>query len=205
MHRGTFITLEGIEGCGKTTQMNLLADYLRSKKIDVLITREPGGTKIGDEIRKILLNPEAKGMDYRAEVLLYIASRAQHVSEVIAPALEEGKFVLCDRYVDSTLAYQGFGRGLPLNKLIDINRWATQDINPHLTIFLYYPTEDGLKRATIKESDRMEQESIEFHRRVQDGFLKLAQLYSERYRIVDATGKKEEVHERIVKVLDEFL
>ncbi len=205
MHRGIFVTLEGVEGCGKTTQMNLLADYLRGKNFDVLTTREPGGTEIGDELRKVLLNPETKEMDYRAEVLLYTASRAQHVSEIIVPALEEGKLVLCDRYIDSTLAYQGFGRGLSLSKLIDINRWATQDINPHLTILLYFPTEDGLKRATTKEADRIEQEDIEFHRRVQDGFLKLAQRYSERYQIVDATGKEREVHEKIVKVLNEFL
>ncbi|HDP69185.1 MAG TPA: dTMP kinase [Actinobacteria bacterium] len=205
MHRGIFITLEGVEGCGKTTQMSLLAKYLKNKGFNVLVTREPGGTKIGDEIRKILLNPDSKEMDYRTETLLYTASRAQHVSEVIAPSLEEGKVVLCDRYIDSTLAYQGFGRGLSLNKLIDVSRWATCDINPHLTILLFFPTEDGLKRATSKEADRIEQEDIEFHRRVQDGFLKLARLYSERYQIVDAAGSQEEVHERIIKVLEEFL
>ncbi len=205
MHRGTFITLEGAEGCGKTTQIDLLAGYLRNKNFNVLVTREPGGTRIGDEVRNILLNPELKEMNYRTEVLLYTASRAQLVSEIIAPALEEGKMVLSDRYIDSTFAYQGFGRGLPLSKLIDINRWATQDINPDLTILLYFPTEDGLKRATVKKTDRMEQEDIEFHRRVQDGFLNLAQLYPDRYQVIDAAGSEEEVHKKILKVLEEFL
>ncbi len=205
MQRGTFITLEGIEGCGKTTQLEMLETFLKSKGFDVLATREPGGTKIGNKIRDIILSVESAEMCDRAEVLLCLASRAQHLAEVIAPALEEGKIVISDRYVDSTIAYQGFGRGLSLEKLLDMNRWTTQDLNPHFTIVLNLPLEEGLKRARAKGTDRFEGESIQFHARVQDGFLKLAQLFDDRCAVVDATGSKEEVHKRVISALEEAL
>lgn len=205
MHRGKFITLEGIEGCGKTTQLKMLEEFLKSKGLDVLATREPGGTKIGNKIREIILSVESAEMNDRAEVLLCLASRAQHLAEVVAPALEEGKVVISDRYVDSTIAYQGFGRGLSLEKLLDMNRWTTQDLNPHLTIVLNLPLEEGLKRARAKGVDRFEGEGLDFHKRVQEGFLKLAELFDDRCLVVDATGSEEEVHRRVVKAIEEAL
>ncbi|MDI6799599.1 MAG: dTMP kinase [Actinomycetota bacterium] len=205
MHRGTFITLEGIEGSGKTTQLGLLEEFLKSKGFDVLATREPGGTRIGNKIRDIILSEDSAELNDRAEVLLCLASRAQHIAEVVAPALEEGKIVISDRYVDSTIAYQGFGRGLSLEKLLDMNRWTTQDLNPHLTIVLNLPLEEGLGRARAKGADRFEGESLEFHGRVQDGFMKLAQLFDDRCCVVDGSGSKEEVHQRVVSALQEAL
>lgn len=205
MHRGTFITLEGIEGSGKTTQLGLLEEFLKSKGFDVLATREPGGTRIGNKIRDIILSEDSAELNDRAEVLLCLASRAQHIAEVVAPALEEGKIVISDRYVDSTIAYQGFGRGLSLEKLLDMNRWTTQDLNPHLTIVLNLPLEEGLKRARARGADRFEGESLEFHGRVQDGFIKLAQLFEDRCRVVDASGSKEKVHQRVALAVQEAL
>ncbi|HAW59968.1 MAG TPA: dTMP kinase [Actinobacteria bacterium] len=205
VRKGFFITFEGIEGSGKSTQMKLLAAHLRKKGCSVVTTREPGGTRIGNGIRRILLDPKFGEMDFRAEALLYAASRAQHVCEVIKPALDAGKVVISDRYVDSSLAYQVFGRGLLWEEIEKVNRWATGGLEPDLTILLYIPTEEGLSRAKESAADRIERESVEFHRRVQEGYKKLAQKFPERYSVVDATGSAESIHHKILQAVESRL
>ncbi|MCL6472308.1 MAG: dTMP kinase [Firmicutes bacterium] len=202
MKKGLFITFEGIEGSGKSTQIVLLADYLKAKGYNVVTTREPGGTLIGAAIRKILLDPELTLMDYHTEVLLYAADRAQHVAEVIKPALDKGEIVISDRYLDSSIAYQHYGRALPLDFILDINKRATQGLKPDLTILLAVPVSLGLKRATKLEADRIEQESIEFHNRVEAGFLQLAKHDPGRWHIIDGSMSVHEVHEEVVRVVE---
>jgi len=206
-----FITFEGIEGCGKTTQIGLLAERLRGRGRDILSTREPGGCPIADQIRAILLDAANSAMDSRTELLLYAAARAQHVAEVIRPALDAGRIVLCDRYTDATLAYQGFGRGLDRDLIARLNGIAAGDVRPDLTVLLDYPPEEGLVRARRRNQsqaganeDRFEQESGAFHRRVRQGYLDLA-AREERFRIVDARGSIDEVAGRVEAVVDQFL
>lgn len=200
-----FITFEGTEGAGKTTQMEMLGEYLNKKNYQVILAREPGGTIIGDRIRKILLNPEFKTMNPVTETLLYAASRAQYVTEVIKPALRAGKIIVSDRYIDSSYAYQSFGRGLNLKNIIEVNNWATEEILPDVTILFDLPAEVGLERIGNDFTDRMEQESIVFHRNVVKGFLKLAKKFPDRYRIIDATKDIYSVHSEVVKIVDKFL
>lgn len=203
--KGLFITFEGVEGSGKSTQIDLLKEFLSSKGYDVMTTREPGGTPIGDKIRKILLNPDFKEMDYRTEALLYAASRAQHVAEVITRALPKGRIVISDRYTDSSLAYQSFGRGLDQKRLESINKWATGDLDPDLTILLDIPADKGLKRTSRSLADRIEQENLEFHDRVSKGFLKVAKKFPKRIKIVDASRDVEEIHQEVVKIIGKLL
>jgi dTMP kinase len=200
-----FITFEGTEGAGKTTQMEMLGEHLKKKDYQIILARDPGGTIIGDRIRKILLNPEFKTMSPITEALLYAASRAQYVAEVIKPALRVGKIIISDRYIDSSYAYQSFGRGLNLKKIIDVNNWATEEIFPDLTILFDLPAEIGLERIGSDFTDRMEQESITFHRNVVKGFLKLAQKFPDRYRVVDATKDIYSIHFEVIKIVDKFL
>lgn len=201
---GFFISLEGIEGCGKTTQLRLLADWLRGAGHEVLTTREPGGCPIADQIRAILLTPQSRALVPRAELLLYAAARAQHVDEVVKPALLGGKIVLCDRYTDATLAYQGGGRGLDQTLIAELNALASGGLSPQLTLLLDLPVELGLGRATHRnqsnadQEGRFEQESLEFHRRVQAAYRQLAKAEPERFCLVDASGSVAQVHERIV-------
>lgn len=203
-----FITFEGIEGSGKTTQIQLLADELQRRGKTLLLTREPGGTAIGNQIRKILLSRENKNTVSLCELFLYAADRAQHVEELIRPALTEGKIVLCDRYADATTAYQEGGRQLPKDLVGQINSLACQGLKPDLTIFLDCPVELGLSRAQHRGAeqqdpeDRFEQETILFHRRVRDRYLQIAQEEKERFVILDGTGSIEEVQQRIVKLLN---
>jgi dTMP kinase len=205
-----FVTLEGIEGCGKTTQVVLLAERLRQRGLDVVVTREPGGCPIADAIRGILLHPDSSALDPRAELLLYAAARAQHVAEVIRPALQRGACVLCDRYLDATVAYQGYGRGLDLSLIAGLNTLATSGLVPHLTLLFDMPPEEGLLRANRRnaaqplDEDRFERESLEFHRRVRDGYLRLARS-QERFRLVDAAGTVEEVAARVMTIVDDAL
>ncbi len=205
MNRSWFITFEGIEGSGKSTQIELFRDYLELKGYSVLVTREPGGTKIGDQIRKILLNPDNKGLDPVAEAFLYASSRVQLVKEVIAPALEDGHIVLCDRYVDSSYAYQGFGRALSLDEIMSINKYSLDLALPDLTFLLYLPTEDGLRRATALGADRIERENIKFHKRVQEGYLELAKKFPKRIKIVEADHDIEQINKRLVEIFKEEL
>lgn len=189
---GCFITFEGPEGCGKTTQMKLLANCLAEKGSPVVLTREPGGCPIADKIREVLLDAANGGMVPLAELFLYAAARAQHVSEVITPALEAGKIVLCDRFTDATVAYQGHGRQLDLALIEQLNRLATGQLRPHLTILLDCPVEVGLERALARieattgaKEERFEQESIQFHHRVRTGYLQLAAAEPDRFVVID--------------------
>ncbi len=203
--RGLFITFEGPEGAGKSTQIRQLKRYLTDKGFAVIRTREPGGTFIGDEIRDILLDIDNKDMDYKVEALLYAASRAQLVKNIISPALTKGKIVLSDRFIDSSLAYQAYGRELPFDMILEINRWATSCLDPDLTFYLKLPAEEGLKRVEQGSADRIESEDLVFHQRVENGYKELAEIYNERYRIIDATEPKEKVLEKIIEEVDKVL
>lgn len=203
--KGLFITFEGVEGSGKSTQIDLLAEFLSEKGYEVVSTREPGGTAIGDKIRKIVLNPDFTEMDFKAEALLYAANRAQHVAEVIAPALAQGKIIISDRYTDSSLAYQSFGRGLDQKKVENISEWATGGLEPDLTILLDIPADKGLKRTSRSLADRIEQENIDFHDRVSKGFLKLAKKLPKRFKVIDATKDVDQIHQEVVKLVQKLL
>jgi dTMP kinase len=204
--RAVFITFEGIEGSGKSTQLQRLAALLRQRGGTVVTTKEPGGTAIADRIRAILLDSK-NVIDPIAEVLLFAASRRQHTVEVIRPASERGEIVLCDRYADSTLAYQGFGRLLNLDQLRTLNRWATGDLDPDLTVLFDLPEEAGLSRAVrrnskaVDDEGRFEAEDLRFHRRVREGYLALAGEEPSRFAVVDANGTIEEVFERTLAML----
>ncbi len=192
-----FISLEGIEGSGKSTQARLLKEFLVDRGIDTVQTVEPGGTGIGEQIRSILLEP-GNHMDSMTELLLYFASRAQHVKEVIVPALEAGKVVITDRFSDSTVAYQGYARGLDMNVIESLDRIVTGECRPSLTILLDLDVEDGIRRnRRAGKKDRFELEEVEFHRRVREGFLKIAEQDIKRVTMVDASGTPEDVHEKI--------
>ncbi|WP_026120862.1 dTMP kinase [Nocardiopsis potens] len=193
---GTFIVLEGGEGAGKSTQVGQLSVWLRDEGFEVVTTREPGSTRLGMRLRALLLDKEHTGMSPRAEALLYAADRADHVNEVILPALRRGAIVISDRYVDSTLAYQGAGRDLPVSEIARINDWATAGLVPQLTVLLDLPAEDGLARLG-GTTDRIEAESQEFHDRVRRGFLDLAERDAGRYLVVDARGAAEQVTREI--------
>lgn len=203
--KGAFIVFEGVEGAGKSTQIRLLREYLEREGYEVVTTQEPGGTRLGRAIREILLNPEFKEMDPKTEALLYLASRAQHVSEVIRPVLDQKKVVLCDRFFLSSLAYQGYGRGLGLKKITEINEWAVQGLAPDFTFVLLLPVEEGLKRATRHRIDRIERESLDFHRRVQEGFLALAKSSPQSLHVVDASRDREQIHHEIKEIVAPIL
>ena len=197
---GLFITFEGPEGSGKTTQIRLLAEWLRRSGCDVATTREPGGTRIGDAIRALLLDPDHGEMSPAAEILLFSAARAQHVSEVIRPQLNRGGVVVCDRFADSTLAYQGYGRGLDLAELRRITAFATGGLTPDLTVCLDLPAAEGLARklkADSAEWNRMEQEQLAFHERVREGYLALAAEAPARWVVIDATQPVAAIQEQI--------
>ncbi|MDD5730135.1 MAG: dTMP kinase [Candidatus Omnitrophica bacterium] len=187
--RTKFITFEGSEGCGKSTQSRLLYEYLKQKGFKVLYLREPGGTKISEKIRQLLLDAKNESMSRECELLLYMASRAQLVHEIIKPALKEGKIVICDRFLDSTLAYQGFGLGMDLDLIKYIGEFATLGVKPDLTILMDLPVEDGLKYRHLIE-DRIEKRSLNYHTRVRKGYLALARLYPKRVKIVKVDEDK---------------
>jgi dTMP kinase len=202
--RGLFISFEGLDGCGKSTQMDLLAEGLRERGYIVLITREPGGTPLGEAIRDLLLDPQNRGMSARAEALLYAAARAHLVEQVIRPALRDGQVVLCDRYLDSSLAYQGYGRGLGTDDIVTLNVWATDCLFPDLTVLL--DLDDSLRSTRLAAvPDRLEAENEEFHRAVAEGYRTLASLHPHRIRRVDATGTESEVQARVEAVVEEEL
>lgn len=193
---GKLITFEGVDGAGKTTQVALVAVALERQGYSVLTTREPGGTRLSESVRRLLLDPQFSEMAPATEALLYAAARSQLVNEVILPALQAGQVVLCDRFVDSTLAYQGYGRGLGLDLLYTVNAFALADLGPFFTILFDLAPEQGLQRFETRESDRLEQESASFHRRVRDGYLALAAAAPERIRVVDGSGTPDEVQAR---------
>ena len=205
MKKGLFITFEGIEGCGKSTQARMLKDFLIKAGKDVFLTREPGGPKIAEEIRKMLLSVNNKEMLPQTEVLLYMASRSQHTGEWIIPELEKGKTVISDRYYDSTFAYQGAARKID-GKLIDtIRRYATFGLVPDITFLVDLPEEIGLSRILAKDADRLEQESMEFHKRVREGFLVLARNEPERFAVLDGKKSIKEIHKEVIKIMNKEL
>ena len=199
--RGVFITLEGGEGSGKSTQLDLLARRLVAAELPVRVLREPGGTVVGEMVRTVLLDPDHVGLDAIAELLLYEASRAQLVAEVIEPALLAGDIVLCDRFYDSTTAYQGFARELPLDVVRRLNAIATGGLAPDRTLVLDVDPALGIARATTQGADRLEAESLAFHRRVRAGFLSIAAEEPRRVRVVDAGGDVDSVAREVAAAL----
>lgn len=191
LKRGFFLNFEGIEGCGKTSQLRGLARRLRALGYQVVETREPGGPPISEQIRTILLDPKNRGMDARCELLLYLASRAQHVADTIHPALEKGCVVLCDRFADATMAYQGYGRGLAPAAVARLNRFATAGLEPDLTIVLDVPVAVGLTRKRRAGGlDRLDRERESFHEAVRRGYLRIAKQNPRRVRVVDGTASE---------------
>ncbi|MBN2062284.1 MAG: dTMP kinase [Deltaproteobacteria bacterium] len=203
-----FITFEGIEGCGKTTQIRLLGKRLNHHSIPHIITLEPGGTRIGKRIRDVLLDSGNKDICTLAELLLYEADRAQHVEEVINPALKLGKWVICDRFFDATTVYQGAARGHEMEFIRILNEKVTKGVRPHMTFLLDCPVEIGLKRAIDRNAgqevgrmDRFERERIDFHLRVREGYLRLAEAEKRRFFIIDASRSVQEVESMILSAL----
>ncbi|MBI2810373.1 MAG: dTMP kinase [Candidatus Melainabacteria bacterium] len=203
-YTGTFVTLEGPEGAGKTTQLKQLSKQLDILGIDHIVTRDPGGTPLGRQIRRILLNPE-NPVNPMTELLLYQADRAQHVGEVIMPALKEGKLVLCDRYTDSTMAYQGYARGIDFKIIEELNQVATGGLKPELTILFDLESSEGLSRLHPGGHDRLEREAIEFHHKVREGYHQLAKKEPERWKTIDASKPMTTVQTELRKVLTEQL
>jgi dTMP kinase len=202
---GKLITFEGVDGAGKSTQVLLTAAALEQRGYTVLTTREPGGTRLSEQIRQLLLDPQFSEMAAPTEALLYAAARSQLAGEVILPALESGKVVLCDRFVDSSLAYQGYGRGLGLDLLRTVNAFALVGLGAFYTIVIDLQPEQGRRRFATRESDRLEQESVSFHRRVRDGYCALAAAAPERIRVVDGSGAADAVQARVWAQVAAFL
>lgn len=203
---GLFITMEGTDGSGKTTQITMLKDYLTSKGFNVICTREPGGTPISEKIREIIIDKNNTEMSYMTEALLYAAARAQHVEETILPALKEGDIVISDRFLDSSVVYQGFARVLGEKTVKNINKYAVGDLEPDVTFFLKLKPEDGLQRkAKQAELDRLEAEKFKFHQRVYDGYVRLAKNNKNRIKVIDALKSIDEIHTEITESVDELL
>ncbi|WZL81554.1 dTMP kinase [Vallitaleaceae bacterium 9-2] len=202
--KGIFITIEGMDGSGKTTQINRLKEYFETKGKHVRITREPGGTRISEAIREIILNVNYQEMDYVTEALLYAAARAQHVAEYILPAVEQGDIVICDRFVDSSIVYQGMARELGQEMVATINQYATKGLQPDITFFLDLEHRQGMERKkNQQELDRLEGEKEQFHQKVRDGYKQLAKANQERMIDIDASQSIEEVHQCILLGLKE--
>jgi dTMP kinase len=206
-----FITLEGIEGCGKTTQINHLKTFLENRGQACVVTREPGGTAIGSDIRSILLNPSNKDLAPKAELLLYMADRAQHIASLVKPALDQNKVVLCDRYFDATVVYQGYARGLGARFIRELHRLLLEDFKPDITLLLDLSPRIGLARAWKElnkgtrsgTESRFEEETLSFHEKVRSGYLELARQEPDRFRIIDAAGDEKQVQVDIQEVLRE--
>ena len=201
--KGKLITFEGAEGSGKSTQIKMALDYLRERHFSVVFVREPGGVKISEDIRRILLDVENKDMNDQCETLLYMASRAQLVAEVIKPALEKGKIVLCDRFLDSTIIYQGYGRGVDVKWIKLVGEFATQKIKPDLTILFDIDAKLGLSRIN-RAKDRIEERDLAYHNRVRRGYLKLARQETKRIKVVKVDRSKEEIHQAVRCYLDKL-
>jgi len=204
MRKGMFITFEGSEGCGKSTQSKLLFEYLKRRGYRVIYLREPGGTKISEKVRLILLDPKNNSMNSVCEMLLYMAARAEAVQEVIAPAIAKGKIVICDRFLDSTLAYQGYGLGMDIKFIRGLGRLVTRGVKPGLTILLDLPVEKGLKKCG-RAKDRIEQRSVKYHVRVRKGYLRLARQEPGRISLVKVAKDKSATQENIRSLVDIFL
>ena len=203
MAKGLFITFEGGDGCGKTTQIKLIDEYLRNKGYKTLLTREPGSKGLGVKLREILLNYDGE-VSPTCESFLFLADRAQHVDCIIKPALENSTIVLCDRHTDSTVAYQGYGRGLDLEQIYKLNSIATSGLKPDLTIVLDVDVETSQSRVG-KEKDRMESAGVEFFERVRKGFLDIAKQEPDRVKVIDSTQSIEDIHKQIVELIQKCL
>lgn len=204
--KGLFITIEGGDGSGKSTQIDLLTKYFKDHGREVLLTREPGGTVISEKIREIILDKDHMEMDDMTEALLYAASRAQHTAEFILPNIDKGKIVICDRYVDSSVVYQGYARELGIDRVESINAYATQGTVPNMTILLDLPAEIGLARKKNQKAlDRLELQADSFHLKVNEGYKILAKRHPERIVCVDATQSIEAIHAVIVKAIEDKL
>jgi len=204
--RGRFITLEGSEGAGKSTNLAYIHQQLQQSGIDVVLTREPGGTPLGEQIRTLLLDHRQQAMASDTELLLMFAARAQHLHEVILPALEQGQWVLCDRFTDATYAYQGAGRGIAAARIATLEQWVQGDVRPDLTLFLDLPVAQGLARAGERSSpDRFEREQSDFFERVRRGYLEQAERDAGRYRVIDASQPLQGVQRQLDTVLHDYL
>jgi dTMP kinase len=203
--KGRFITVEGTEGVGKSTNMAFVKEWLEAKGHNVIHTREPGGTPFAEEIRELLLSKREESVDSHTELLLMFAARCQHVYTKIQPALDSGTWVLCDRFTDASFAYQGAGRGLGFDKLKQLEQWALQGFKPDLTLMLDLPIELGLERAQKRgPTDRFEEEKVEFFNKVRQGYLDIAAAEPERMKVIDARGTVDDVQAQIQKALDAF-
>ncbi|MBQ9103615.1 MAG: dTMP kinase [Clostridia bacterium] len=202
--KGKFITFEGCEGVGKSRQIKLLEEYMKKNNVDYLLTREPGGSIISEKIRGIILDKENDKMTPACEALLYASARVQLLDEVLKPELEKGRLVICDRYVDSSLAYQGYARGLGYEFVAKINDYALKNFCPDYTVFLKLTPEEAFKRkGGVDKTDRVELLGKEFHEKVYNGYLELAKKFSDRFIVIDASGSKEETHQKIINALKE--
>ncbi|MEH7383991.1 dTMP kinase [Bacillus sp. JJ1521] len=205
---GYFITLEGPEGAGKTTVLGILQEELSKKGYDVVSTREPGGIDIAEQIRSVILDKNNTKMDGRTEALLYAASRRQHLVEKVIPALEEGKIVLCDRFVDSSLAYQGYARGLGIDEVFSINEFAINGLMPSLTLFFDIQPEKGLTRIRKndeREVNRLDLEKLSFHQKVYEGYIKVAGRFKDRYHIINAENSLDTVAKEALEMIEKHL
>ncbi|MCM3667128.1 dTMP kinase [Mesobacillus subterraneus] len=199
MANGIFITIEGPDGSGKTTIIQMLAENLEREGFEVIATREPGGIEIAEQIRKVILDPDNTEMDSRTEALLYAAARRQHLAEKVRPALEKGKIILCDRFVDSSLAYQGHARGLGIDEVYSINEFAIEDMMPELTLYFDIAPEVGLERINKnkgREVNRLDMEKLDFHQKVREGYLILADRFADRIVKIDASKELQAVYKQ---------
>lgn len=203
MKKGLFITFEGADGCGKTTQLNLLKDYLENKGYEVVITREPGAKGLGEKIREILLNYDGE-VSNRCESFLFLADRAQNIDIIVKPAIEEGKIVLCDRHTDSTVAYQGYGRGLDIEQINMLNRIATNSIKPDLTLVFDVDIETSMQRVGSQQ-DRMEKSGKEFFNKVRNGYLELAKQEPDRIKVIDTAKSITEVQKDVTNIINKYI
>jgi len=201
--KGLFITFEGADGCGKTTQIEILDKYLKNKNYETIVTLEPGGSDIGKNLRQILLHHNGFVSNV-AELFMYLADRAQHIEAVVMKNVNEGKIVLCDRHIDSTVAYQGYGRGQDIKQIDLLNNIATQNFKPDITFLLDVDSEIAQTRVG-DEKDRMESEGLTFHKKIRNGYLELAKKYPERIKVINANLSIDEVFEQIKKIIDEHL
>ncbi|WP_370223859.1 dTMP kinase [Cytobacillus sp.] len=208
MKKGKFITVEGPEGAGKTTIIDMLASNLTKEGYQVLQTREPGGIEIAEQIRSVILDKNNTKMDPRTEALLYAAARRQHLAEKVKPAMDKGFIILCDRFIDSSLAYQGYARGLGIDEVYSINSFAIEGMMPELTLYFDIEPEDGLDRINQhkgREVNRLDLEKLDFHHKVREGYLKLMELYPERITKIDASRPVEEVYQQAERKLKELI
>jgi dTMP kinase len=208
MKQGQFITVEGPDGAGKSTILKELYRKLIEEGFEVVQTREPGGVSIAEQIREVILNKDNTAMDIRTEALLYAAARRQHLVEIVIPALEKGSIVICDRFIDSSLAYQGNGRGIGMTEVMNINQFAIEDKMPDLTLYFDISPEEGLKRIARhdgREVNRLDLESLDFHQKVYEGYQSLIKQYPDRIKVIDASKSKEEVFEQAYDIVKRFI